>query len=1010
MSTTPATDAFKAAWRNKVNRRLRTLAKIEIANPSAVTLRVATAETFLSDGTVWESGLRGGRLRASIDRLGTGPNPADITVRLMDRIYPFMAGGTVSDTLATHQWQGAVVTLYVWNDARDASGAQVLAAADLLQVFSGVVDSYVLDDTGLTLNLLQSGAHNKPIPPTTVDKLTYPNAPDVSQGRPVPIIYGDHRALAMRTPWTSAYGNKQYQEDAGAGFGAVPGLIVDPGLGAAHVKVVYASHACADLLSRANGYSQFIAANDVLAPLDVAGITESLGASESYITINDDTLIAYYPVRPLEPRATYNTADNARRAADPFDETTFASIDQAAGKGVLELTLPSVASLGYIEAVDVFVAFSGDPANANTFRVRPLVPGGTLGTAVTSTLGQAQSVNPSLLSGTWDSAFCSGQSWQFGGNTTGFPFDLKCEFTGGTTNKARVYWAVVRVKYRPQRNLVTPALFWGGAGSGWATQQISPETQALVGPHFLGPEVGRHFMPALLNVNGQFFANVKGYADDGSGTYTGTASALIERPCDIARHLLAVYGGVSSFETGASAFGSFALARSLLRNAAPADYKLAAWIGEQTSVQQAVQAVAEQSLMCVYQDRFTGKWLCHVWRRGGLPDYDQVFDLESVESFECGIASDVELAQGIRVTWGYDYFKSRALFETFVNATGSSQGFAQPTVVDQKLVVSAANEDIDWRVGVISWSGGTLYAATLTHGTYAPIDLASEIQSQMRTAGATNVVVGYGFHIKTGFNDTFTVTRLGTPYTVTLDAGVYDADGLAREAARALAAAAIPGTTWAVSYSHSTNKFSITSGALVTLGAYYPMGFYAPGTHTSFTAATAAYADRFYFANELMTLGWLSGASAATNCAELVGFSRLADEAVVPGSGKPQTYAPLARGDRQRACEASQTAHGPRADRVISAPWIRDENSAQQRRDREFDFGSEPPVWLRVVTHDAPDLQRFRTVETSSALDARRPYPKYGSDGSWGGKIFRVLEVEMDLEESYHTEFYAEEA
>lgn len=1009
--SSPATSTFLAQWRNRAARVPITLAKIELTTPSAKTLRVASREVTTPDGNVWDSGLMASALRSRVEQLGPGLVPCDGVLRLANRLYPFMASGVVADTLATYQWQGATVTVYLWNDVRTSAGAQVLAWADALCVFeSARVDSYKLTDEGLELTLLQDQSWNNRVPDVVVDRISYPNAPDISQGRPVPIVYGDHRALPMRSPHTATYTNKQYQEDAGAGLGAVPGLIVDPGLGAANVKVVYAAHACADLLSRSTGYSQFIVGNDVLSPLDTTGITESLGASESYITINDDTLIAYYGVRPLEPRATYNTADNARRAADPFDETSYASIDQAASKGVLELSLPSVASLGYIEAVDVYVCFSGDPANANTFRVQPQIPGGAAGTAVTSTLGQAQTATPVILSGTWSSTYWN-QSWQFGGSTTGSPWDIRCEFTGGAANVARVYWAVLRVKYRPQRSLVTPAYISGGFFAG---APIPPTTQGVTGPadsYLL--RAGRSTLrPAQLELQGQFFANIKGYADDGSGTYTGTASALIERPCDIARHFLVTYGGVAGadIETGASDFGSFVLARDLLRNAEPSDYKLAAWIGQKSSVQQVLREFAQQSLSCIYLDRFTGQWLYHVWRRGPAVDYDLAFERTDVpDLFECGVLSDVGLAQGIRVRWGYDYFKNRTLFETFVNADASSQGYNLPTQRDQKLTVEAGvNDDLDWE------HDGNTYADVLTAGTYTPIDLAEEMQTQMRTHWS-EVHVGHGFTIKTGYNDKLDYTASAVTYAATLDPGEYTADELAAEVVRAITATS--GGSPTCTYSHSTNAFTVSgitpledTGANTATSAWFTLGLI--GVTTS-TTGNARYADRFWWAVETYVgvptgfkILWLTGASADTNCAHLVGEDRAADADIF----LYYHNAEFARGGREALCAASEAAFGPRAETEVVASWVRDESSAQRLRDGLFDFGSTPLAWVKFRSHNCPDLQRMRIIEFGSDMDERRPYPGYGTDGSWAGKAFRVLEVVQDLGPSYHTEVFALEA
>ena len=62
---------------------------------------------------------------------------------------------------------------------------------------------------------------------------------------------------------------------------------------------------------------------------------------------------------------------------------------------------------------------------------------------------------------------------------------------------------------------------------------------------------------ADMVIGTQITANVQGYEDDGSGTYTGTPNALIERPDHVFKHFLDVYGGVTNFITAAgSSFSS----------------------------------------------------------------------------------------------------------------------------------------------------------------------------------------------------------------------------------------------------------------------------------------------------------------------------------------------------------------------------------------------------------------------------------------------------------------------
>lgn len=55
-------------------------------------------------------------------------------------------------------------------------------------------------------------------------------------------------------------------------------------------------------------------------------------------------------------------------------------------------------------------------------------------------------------------------------------------------------------------------------------------------------------------VGAELYADVEGYADDASGTYTGTALALIQKPADVIRHLLVTWMALplADFETSAN--------------------------------------------------------------------------------------------------------------------------------------------------------------------------------------------------------------------------------------------------------------------------------------------------------------------------------------------------------------------------------------------------------------------------------------------------------------------------
>lgn len=1005
-------------------RSLVGLAKIEITTPSALTLYVGESEVLTPDGQLWEGGLKLDPTRQEVDTLGTGPNPGSSTLYLENRRYSFQTSGeTIGDALSSYLWQGATVTVYLWD--RELSDF-----ADAGQRFSGIVDSYEMDDARLTLNCLQDRSWNKPAPTVTVDQTNYPNAPDGQQGSVIPIIYGSHIAWPLRSPHTAGYTNKQYHEDSGAGQGAVPLVLVDPGTGSADVKLVAASHACGGLLDRANGYSAFMVANDALAPLDTAGITETLGASESYLTIDDDTLIAYYGVRATDVRTagggTVNSALNPRRALDVFNETTYATLDQTAGTDQEKLVLvgPNIGALGVIESVTAILCFSGNAANTQNIRIYPEELGVTFGTVISTA---STGTTPQVLTGTWDTAYYNAATWQFGTKTsTGGPCSWSVDFAGASaSNKARIYWVALRVKYRPSRNILTPAII-NGQVSGRMDRPFFPVLNMSI-PN------GRYYTPPVLSLSGQFYANLKGYADDGGGTYTGSAGATIERPCDIVRHFLTTYGAVSSFETSAGAFGSFADARNLLKNASPNDFKLACWLGEASSVQRYVQKMAEQSLLCVVQDMFTDKFLCHVWKQGSAPDYDLTLTRNELpDLFEPSLSSSVSLSQGVRVRYGYDYFRSRTMFESYVTAAGSSQGYNLPTQRDQVLTVDSTNNKLDWVTSnnVVTWGGAAPYtfAETLTSATYTPMALASHIRGKLYArmfSGSRYLQVGFGFEVVASYNDWVEFSYGAGSYSFQLDPGTYSADGLAQVIAYKMNAAAGLVDIIGCTYSHSTNKFTFTTSAsntaflaigsctYPTMQARWLFGLTLTTSASSWTSGgpltstDACYSDRFWFRAQTtaqFSLKFSTGANVATCCRDLLGFA-LADTA--EGSNHMATYA---RGDREATCAASQSLYGPRADSIITADWIRDEASAQQRRDREFDFGSAPRVRLRARSAFVPDLQVMRVLDVSSDMDTRQKYPKYGSDGSWANKPMRVLKVAHYYAPTYHTEFEAEEA
>lgn len=1010
--SSPLTAAFLAAWRSLSASRVA-LVKIDIATPSALTLRFGTTG-IIAYGEAWETGLECDPIRKRVEYLQTGFVFADCSFRLANRDTTW---GRLSTLLATNRWQGATVTVYRWEQSLTDF------ATDAAQMFVGTIDRIDHEPGGVRFYAVESRAWNKTLPTVVIDKQTYPDAPEVANGLPVPIIAGDFSAIGLRSPWAAALTNKDDQEDSGAGSGVVPGIVVDPGTGAADVKVLFASHACAEIFDRADGRTAFITGSDTLNPILASGVTSTLSATESYLEIADDSLKAYAAIIPTDVRtgAGNNTASEPRRAMDVFDETSYATIEGASGKLALELALPSFGNLGAIEAVEVVMAYSGDAANTNVLSIYPRNPNTGVGGAGISTAGAPTSTTPTILRGAWTAAWWTG-NWDFGGihgstapdRTT---IDITVNFAGTPASQyARIYWVALVVRYRPRRSLVVPA-----------NQVTGPTTRDPIFTRItnrvmaMATERGRTFTPAIYQVDAQFFANVIGAKDDGSGTYTGSAAAAIERAPDIALWLLNYWAGISmsDIETGSLAFGSFADARTHVTRGRPGDFDMAMHLGQLTRVSGALDAIGEQSLMLFLFDSMAGKWQAHTWRAGTVVDYDRVLSFERADFTdpECGLSSDVDVLQGVRVRYLFDHYKNRTLREAFVTATASGQGFTHATTRDQLLeVVAGVNDDLDF-------VDTATRAVVLAAGTYTPAALAVELQTKLNSVGPADKKAGYGFSVVAGFNDKLDFSVSAVVYVATLDEGDYSVDQFMAEVSRAMNVAGNHGLTFSVTRTSSgTLTVRTNSATSVTLlcnsGAnaatsVIPMIGQANTTDLTGTAVgggTARYQGHFWmnrgnWTTDNLDALWASGASAATNCALLLGFDSAADD-----TAATSITSDYSRGDRETQADASATAFGPREELVVTADWVREERVAVNLRDAIFDLRSTPRPWFRFKSHRVPDMQLFRVFTLDDSLDSIMGFPRYGSDGSFAGKTMRALEIEHDMGPSFHDEVYAVEA
>lgn len=1017
-------NARRTAWSPRLT------VTIVLTTPSALTLRFGTTDMTTGTGggdpfLFFDSGLEADPITDAADYLGPGPNLCAWQFSIVNRTLS--NGWSMDSLLSSYQFRGARVTAHL----RDTS---LPAAVDALQVFDGVISQVTATPFLATFACSQPVAWDRTVPPT-IDAVKYPKALDSSLGLVAPIIGGDHSKKPPILPFGS--GNDKDHDQSGGGRLAVPCITVDPGLDAAPVKVLVACHLMKKLIGYTDGHGTFVQGPDAaLAAIDgsVAGLlTETLGAGESFITIDDGKLVAFAAVTPQSVATVAATVNNSagspRYAMTPLKMDSWAVIDQTAAKNALVLQLPNASSLGKLISVEVCVAFS--PAATSTtqkLRIRPCnTASGTYGTTILSAaalgVGTAQ-----ILRGTWDAAYYDA-TWRFADGGAQPNAAIVVDYDSGTVQKANVYWAVLIVKYAPNRTIASQGSM---LVSGPWSQRVKVYTKNLIGGG-MGWRGGwtdwnhaaQYATTPIYQFDAPVFSNCEGAPDDGGGTITGVAGSLIESPPDLIRWLLSVFGlldPTTAFETAAGEHGSFVDARLTVRGGSPDPFKMAPYVGEQQKLSAIIKTLCAEALCALWLDRFTGQWRFVSWQLGGVPNYDLTFTWQNIELKSAVTLTNADSVHEIRVQYGYDPRSGRTLWETFISPTGSGSGYGVPAYRDQQpVVVSAANKWIDYKVDAATY-GQAVALATYTN----MIDLAQAVRDAMTTPGGltNSIAVGWGYDVKAGYNDTLQWTFFAVGYVTTLNPGHYlTGYDYAAEVQRALnltlRTAGLPLESFTCVYNPvtsgymltCTNNFSVDDTAGFLSPGWAQMGYNA----RSFGALSRGsdfprFQERFWFqildtaaggGHSTITLLWGTGSHVGTSLGHEMGF-QYAD-----GSALWNRSADYTRSTRETSAASALAMYGPCDPDMVQATYINDESTAVRVRNRRFDLRVLDRVIVVFTTTMAPDLQRHRLIQFDASIDAYVAFPRYGSDGSWAGKVFRVVGVTQYLDAQFHQEVTA---
>lgn len=988
-----------------------TLVKVELTDPSALTLQLSSREVVTpgSPPQFWQAALTDiGDVLEDGAHGAFDPNLATFDFTLGPRP---LRGQSVADSalklLASHYWHGAVVTAYYWELGIASFDS------DKLQIFKGKVIELETESDRAKVYCQQRDSWIKRLPAVEVTREKFPRAPEKSIGKPAgATCYGDLRgipAIAPANPYDSF--NQGLNSTLGIRRPGVRGVVVSIGQGGSGKKgrVLFAHHACKQFNSDVDGSTPGLEVSGKLCEVDPNGADVINGATGTGFDFRDITSSGvepfdiFVPVPPPDSvEAPSNNAENARAAVDGFNMTSYAKLDYDAGQREAKFMLPDVVPAGKLNDVKIVVGYSASGMSGSS---PPDVVAEFVGVAASSAtiilnnsstpLAEGDSVPIDTGGGSplriWPTDF-----WSFGSQGC----HIRVYFTGTATGaKARIYYCGLSLKVRPSWPVVTPERIVPGYVNDTRMVQTIGGSRRH---HYRRREPRLDIrIPAVERVDTtEFVATLQGYADDGSGTYTGTASALIERPPDILRHLLATHCGESLFETGVGEPGSLVDLRSELTTWRKTDMRSAFAIDAFRSSSEVVRDLAQDQLVWFFISCFTDKWCGVPWKADRAVDFPRRltrYDLLDPAGPEVIFHRD-DVLNDIRVGYGYDAWARRTAHETFVSDSHSSAGHQFRQIRDESLTVVASESDrFDFH------DGTTNRTVNLTPGSYTPMALAAHLRDQINLATLGPVQVAWGHKVVAAQNDRIDFND-GSNKTATVAPGDYtNPADLATAVATALNAVS---TNWTCTYSSTTRKFTIdrtsgtknlrwNSGTNVGLGIHLTLGYRIADVTAGSAGDFATEAQRFVIGLDttlkVLFQSGSNGIDAATprTCGALFGFDMARDYE----EGTIYALAHSPKSGREQDCATSVARYGKRPEQVIELATVNDTDTAREHRNRILDLWKRPPVEIRFASERTPDLQRGMVFDYDASLDEVKPFPVPGTDGSWLGKKFVAVRV-----------------
>lgn len=550
-------------------------------NP-ALTLRLATRRFDDADGYEWAGALAE---PPSIDQGGRFletrilPNVADMKLRKL-RLGGQAKDETIQDLFVSHEWVGARV--WVRQAFTDLS-----IGSSYPTIFDGEVSERPRVEPGrIEVHAVSDRSWIQDVPSRKLDLVTYPNAPVELSGVPLPIVYGD---------WQDDFffqvgAFNRYKHIIGLDQPTYPLVAIEMPAQGGNTQPTFlvADH---PMLINSDLPYRYEPSLGRLARVASLATTSAAGVSPATTRPANLYEVAILPIE-IDSSTNWDDAKELIRETKRRTVEGYASGDYTAVKRILRLKFPDQAELGTFFGAALYLFYTKNAwtptlgtwgaLNAATVDdVTDLPSAATSPTAsdapqdfVSKNIGPASTLGTGVVN-----------SWADIKNT-----DLYVELkSAGQVMRAHAVSLVVT--YKPAAKVARPGIT---RRVPWDQASRFSNGRTVPGRGFRA--TGERTGPDVTEMETNLYAGPsQGYADDGSGTYTGTPDGLIEHPIDVAHHLLRTIGGLSASDvvTTAGEFGSFTDARSLL-----AGYKMRAHIARaNTKLDTLLAQISDQALV-----------------------------------------------------------------------------------------------------------------------------------------------------------------------------------------------------------------------------------------------------------------------------------------------------------------------------------------------------------------------------------------------------------------------------